>query len=67
MSCSLSIESYLTCLIHAAKYPTLSTCGLLIGILDQYDPSKTIITDVLPVSHNAPIGPIFDFAADMVC
>lgn len=66
MSCSISIEAYCLLLLHPAKYPTCSTCGLLIGVLDQYDPSKTIITDVLPVCHTAPMGPIFDFAADMV-
>ena len=66
MSCSFSVEAYGKIVLHAAKYPTNSICGLLMGVADVNIPAMCTVTDSIPVCHNAPAGPIFDLTADVV-
>ena len=67
MSCSFSLEAYCKIILHAEKYSTLSVCGLLFGVIDSSKPSTCMVTDVVPVCHYSPSGPLFDMTADLVC
>lgn len=66
MSCTFTIEAYIKIVLHAAKYPTLSVCGLLMGRADSHVLEYTEVTDAVPVCHYAPVGPIFDMVADVM-
>lgn len=67
MSCSVTLEAYCKIVLHAAKYPTLTVCGLLMGSVDPNLPEgATVATDAVPVCHTAPVGPLFDITADVV-
>lgn len=53
----ISSKAYVKMYLHACKYPSSCIGGYIIGSNDND------ISDVLPVCHNAPIGPILDIAA----
>jgi hypothetical protein len=68
-NCSIEIRAYCKLLLHAAKYPSESICGILIGSggADKTSASSQYtITNAYPVSHTPPVGPIFDIAGDFV-
>ena len=66
MNFPISVEAYCKIILHSAKYSTLSVCGILIGAVDASKSQVSSVTDSIPVCHNAPVGPIFDMAADLV-
>ncbi len=49
-------------MLHVCKYSDKYVCGLLIGTNDN----KIAINEIVPVCHFAPVGPIFDIAAEVV-
>jgi hypothetical protein len=53
----INSNAYVKMYLHACKYPSSCIGGYLIGSNDND------ISDILPVCHNAPIGPILDIAA----
>jgi hypothetical protein len=64
MSVKVHGIAYSKIFLHAAKNPSCSVGGYLIGALkgNEYD-----IVDAVPVCHGNPAGPIFEISADMVC
>ena len=56
----LTIATYVKIFLHAAKYPDKAIGGFVIGSLTD---SSATITDVLPIYHDTPAGPILDNAA----
>ena len=53
----ISSNAYVKMYLHACKYPSSCIGGYLIGSNDND------VSDILPVCHNAPIGPLLDIAA----
>ena len=59
----ISRQSYGKIFLHSAKYID----GLLIGyLIGNVTAGNINITDVLPVCHSNPAGPILDMAGDVV-
>ena len=61
-SCRISLEAYGKINLHSAKHPTL-VLGFLVG--RQNGQSEVVISDVLPICHSNPVGPIFEVAGQM--
>eukprot|EP01033_Poteriospumella_lacustris_P014360 gene14360-10259_t len=58
----ISDEAYLMIGLHASKYPENPVLGYLIGseANDQFD-----VSDIFPVSHSVPAGPILEISAEL--
>ena len=56
--CEISTSAYLKMYVHGCKYQYSCIGGYLIG-------NDTDIVDIIPVTHNAPIGPILEIAANI--
>ncbi len=54
---SIGMLAYAKIFLHAAKYPSECVGGFVLGT------KHGAVTDVLPVFHETPIGPIMDTAA----
>jgi len=55
----ISAQAYAKILLHGAKYGAQAVGGLLVGAVDG---SGVRVTDVLPVYHGNPVGPVFEVA-----
>ena len=63
--CNISLEAYAKINLHAAKHS-----GLVLGFLvgsdgQQMGKGEAVITDILPICHSYPVGPIFEVAGQM--
>ena len=64
-SCRMSVKAYAKINLHSAKHGSL-VLGFLIGSdIRQKDQSTITISDVLPICHSNPVGPIFEVAGQM--
>ena len=64
VTASIQPSAYAKLVLHAAKYPSSSIGGYVIGTASSDD--SFAITDVIPMCHNSPCGPMFEIAAEMV-
>jgi hypothetical protein len=62
-SVQVSRQAYGKIFLHAAKYFDSLLIGFVIG--HKID-GKLTVTDVVPVSHSNPAGPILEIAGDVV-
>ena len=63
MTAVIKPSAYAKVILHAAKYPSCPIGGYVIG---QGDEEKITISDVIPMCHSNPCGPMFEIAAEMV-
>jgi len=70
---TFATDSYVKIFMHASKFPSEAIGGFLLGDdgLDGLlgfggETSRRFVTDVLPVYHGTPVGPILDNAAMIV-
>ena len=66
-----SLSSVLLAVLHAAKYFDCHVGGYLVGTVVEEEASadrnRTVnISDVIPLVHGYPVGPIFDIGADLL-
>jgi hypothetical protein len=62
----ISVEAYAKIVLHAAKTPSQGVGGLLLGGGGGGGSGSVKITDVLPVYHGNPVGPLFEVASGLV-
>lgn len=62
-SVQVSRQAYGKIFLHAAKYFDSLLIGFVIG---HKTDGKLTVTDILPVSHTNPAGPILEIAGDVV-
>ena len=60
----LPTEVYVEIGLHAAKYFHHPVIGYIIGT--QGDGHVITVTDVLPIGHSVPAGPILEIAGEIV-
>ena len=63
MTAVIQPSAYAKVILHAAKYPSSPIGGYVIG---QGEDEKMTISDVIPMCHSNPCGPMFEIAAEMV-
>lgn len=63
MTADIKLSAYAKIFLHAAKYPSSSIGGYLIGSGGE---GALSITDVVPICHSAPCGPMFEISGEMV-
>ena len=66
-----SLYSFLLAVLHAAKYFDCHVGGYLVGTVVEEEASadrnRTVnISDVIPLVHGYPVGPIFDIGTDLL-
>ena len=49
----LSTEACIIALLHAAKYPSCTVNGLLLGSQSASDSKPTVVTKAIPLFHNS--------------
>ena len=63
MSAVIQTSAYCKIFLHAAKYSSSAIGGYIIGTGNS---DQINITDIVPICHNNPCGPMFEIAAEMV-
>ena len=63
MSAVIQTSAYCKIFLHAAKYSSSAIGGYVIGTGNS---DQINITDIVPICHNNPCGPMFEIAAEMV-
>ena len=63
MTATIESLAYVKIFLHSAKYSTSSIGGYLIGMKEN---NVYNITDVVPICHACPCGPMFEISAEMV-
>lgn len=61
---TVQTQSYVKLMLHAAKRPASSVCGLLLG---QRQGKRVLVSDAAPLFHHeAPLAPMLEVACAMV-
>ncbi len=60
-SLHINPKAYLKSILHAAKYPTATVIGLVLGELTKKD-ETLYVQDALPLFHTHPLGPMLELA-----
>lgn len=63
MTTTIETSAYAKIFLHSSKYSTSSIGGYLIGSRKD---NLCSITDVVPICHTCPCGPMFEISAEMV-
>ena len=50
---------YIKIVLHASKYPSFPVIGFLLG---NEENNEVIVSNLFPIFHSSPLGPLFDIA-----
>jgi hypothetical protein len=63
MKVEISGSAYAKIFLHATKYTSFSVGGYILG---KHKGADFEATDIVPICHGNPVGPVFDISAEMV-